>query len=132
MVNDPIGDMLTRIRNAIMAGHESVEVPSSRLNARIAEILKTEGFLEDFSVIDDRRQGLLKLYLKYDRSSRKSVIFGLERVSKPGRRVYVGKDEIPRVRRGRGVAVLSTSKGVMTDEEARKAGVGGELLLTVW
>ncbi|MBM4395313.1 MAG: 30S ribosomal protein S8 [Deltaproteobacteria bacterium] len=131
MVNDPIGDMLARIRNGILAGFAHVEMPSSRTNARIAEILKQQGYVEDFSVIDDRKQGLLKVYLKYV-GHKKNAIAGMKRESKPGRRVYVGKDEIPRVRRGLGIAVLSTPKGVLTDEEARKAGVGGELLLTVW
>jgi small subunit ribosomal protein S8 len=131
MVTDPIGDMLTRIRNGLMAGFASVEIPKSRTKTRIAEILKATGYIEDFSMIDDRKQGLLKVYLKYT-APKRGAIAGLKRESKPGRRVYVSKDEIPRVCKGMGVAVLSTPKGVMADEEARKLGVGGELLLTIW
>lgn len=131
MLTDPIGDMLTRIRNALLAGFESVEIPSSRLKANIAEVLKKCGYIEDYSIIDDRRQGLLKVYLKYT-ASRRPAIAGIRRVSRPGKRVYVSNDKIPRVRNGLGVAVLSTPKGVIADHEARKLGVGGELLFTVW
>jgi small subunit ribosomal protein S8 len=131
MINDPIGDMLARIKNAINAGFASLEMPSSTLKVRIAEILKAQGYIEDFSVIEDKRQGLLKLYLKY-LAPKRNVIAGLRRESKPGRRVYVDSTEIPRVRKGLGVAILSTSRGVMADSDARKAGVGGELLLTIW
>jgi small subunit ribosomal protein S8 len=106
-------------------------MPSSTLKVRIAEILKAQGYIEDFSVIEDKRQGLLKLYLKY-LAPKRNVIAGLRRESKPGRRVYVDSTEIPRVRKGLGVAILSTSRGVMADSDARKAGVGGELLLTIW
>ncbi len=131
MVNDPIGDMLARIKNAINAGFASVEMPNSKMKLRIAEILKEQGYLEDLSVIEDRLQGILKLYLRYE-APKRNVIAGIKRASKPGRRVYVDKDGIPLVRRGLGIAILSTSRGVMVDAEARKQGVGGELLLTVW
>ena len=131
MVNDPIGDMLARIKNAINAGFAAVEMPNSKMKQRIAEILKEQGYLEDLSVIEDRLQGILKLYLRYE-APKRNVISGLKRESKPGRRVYVDKDGIPKVRRGLGIAILSTSRGIMVDAEARKQGVGGELLLTVW
>ncbi|HHW96978.1 MAG: 30S ribosomal protein S8 [Myxococcota bacterium] len=131
MVNDPIGDMLARIKNAINAGFDSVEIPNSKMKQRIAEILKEQGYIEDFSVIDDRLQGILKLYLRYQ-YQRRNVIVGLKRISKPGRRVYVDKNNIPLVQRGLGIAILSTSSGVMADSEARKLGVGGEVLLSVW
>jgi len=131
MTTDPIGDMLTRIRNALQAGHADLEIPSSNLKKRIAEILKEQGFIEDFSVLEDRTQGILKIYLKYV-APKRGAIAGIRRESKPGRRVYVGKKDIPRVRRGMGLAILSTPQGVMADQEARKRGIGGELLLTVW
>ncbi|HOU53075.1 MAG TPA: 30S ribosomal protein S8 [Myxococcota bacterium] len=131
MTTDPIGDMLTRIRNALQAGHADLEIPSSNLKKRIAEILKEQGFIEDFSVLEDRTQGILKIYLKYV-APKRGAIAGIRRESKPGRRVYVGKNDIPRVRRGMGLAILSTPQGVMADQEARKRGIGGELLLTVW
>lgn len=131
MVNDPIGDMLARIKNAINAGFDSVEIPNSKMKQRIAEILKEQGYIEDFSVIDDRLQGILKLYLRYQ-YQRRNVIVGLKRISKPGRRVYVDKNNIPLVQRGLGIAILSTSSGVMAHSEARKLGVGGEVLLSVW
>ena len=131
MVNDPIGDMLARIKNAINAGFDSVEIPNSKMKHRIADILKEQGYIEDFSVIDDRLQGILKLYLRYQ-YQRRNVIVGLKRISKPGRRVYVDKNNIPLVQRGLGIAILSTSSGVMADSEARKLGVGGEVLLSVW
>jgi len=131
MTTDPIGDMLTRIRNALQAGHADLEIPSSDLKKRIAEILKEQGFIEDFSVLEDRTQGILKIYLKYV-APKRGAIAGIRRESKPGRRIYVGKKDIPRVRRGMGLAILSTPQGVMADQEARKRGIGGELLLTVW
>ncbi len=131
MVNDPIGDMLARIKNAINAGFDSVEIPNSKMKQLIADILKEQGYIEDFSVIDDRLQGILKLYLRYQ-YQRRNVIVGLKRISKPGRRVYVDKNNIPLVQRGLGIAILSTSSGVMADSEARKLGVGGEVLLSVW
>ncbi len=133
MHSDPIADMLTRIRNAIMAGHDSVEVPASRTKAEIARILKESGYIADWSLMEglNGRQGALKIYLKY-LGPKRNVIAGIERVSRPGRRVYVGRREIPQVLKGLGVAVLSTTKGVMTGEDARKAGLGGEVLLKVW
>jgi len=123
--------MLTKIRNAIMAKKTEVEVPSSKLKARIAEILKEEGYIKDYEVIADNKQGILKIYLKYD-ANKECVITNLQRVSKPSRRVYVAKDEIPSVLSGLGIAILSTSRGVMTDRAARKAGVGGEVICYVW
>jgi small subunit ribosomal protein S8 len=135
-VNDPIADMLTRIRNAVMAGHSQVAMPSSRLKAEIAKILKEEGFLESFEVVDGERpaQKILRLKIKYvgERRQRRPVISGLERVSKPGRRIYAKKNEIPWVLSGIGVAILSTPKGVMTGARARQLGVGGEILCKVW
>lgn len=133
MHSDPIADMLTRIRNAIMAGHSSVEIPMSKAKAEIARILKENGYIEDFSVLQGLNggQGALKVYLKY-LGPQRNVMTGIERVSRPGRRIYVGRTEIPRVLKGLGVAVLSTTKGMMTGEDARKAGVGGEVLLKVW
>jgi small subunit ribosomal protein S8 len=123
--------MLTRIRNAIMAQKKEVEIPSSKVKARIAEILKEEGYIQDFELVPDSKQGILKLSLKYD-DHEGSVIDNLQRISKPSRRVYVAKDEIPSVLSGMGIAILSTSKGVMTDRAARQAGVGGEVMCYVW
>ncbi len=131
MMTDPIADMLTRIRNALQAKKEEVEIPSSKMKVRIAEILKEEGYIKGFKVIPDGRQGILKVFLKYDEYG-EPVISGLKRVSKPGRRVYVSKEEIPRVMGGLGIAILTTSRGLMTDREARKAGVGGEVICYVW
>ena len=131
MTGDPIADMLSRIKNAVTRNHETVEVPKSRTKERIAQILKAQGYITDYSVIDDRRQGLLMLYLKYS-APKRNAIAGVKRQSKPGRRVYVAKDEIPRVRRGLGLAVLSTTKGLLSGDDAKKAGLGGELLFTMW
>ena len=135
-VNDPISDMLTRIRNAIMAGQTLVAMPSSKLKAAIAEILKEEGFIESFEVVGDDFTGfkVLRLTMKYigDRRTRRSVISGLERVSSPGRRIYAKRTEIPWVLSGLGVAILSTPKGVMSGRKARQLGVGGEILCKVW
>ncbi|RME22663.1 MAG: 30S ribosomal protein S8 [Deltaproteobacteria bacterium] len=130
-MTDPIADLLTRIRNAAMAGKEEVSVPASNIKLRMAEILKEEGYLADVTKVPDRRQGILVLKLKYDENG-KPIIRELKRMSKPGRRVYVSVDEIPKVRNGLGVALLSTSRGIMTDAQARKERVGGELLATVW
>jgi small subunit ribosomal protein S8 len=130
-MSDPIAHMLTKIRNAIMAKKAEVEISSSKVKARIAEILKEEGYIQNYELIPDNKQGILKLYLKYDDDAG-SVIVNLQRVSKPSRRVYVGKDEIPSVLSGMGVAILSTSKGVMSDRAARQAGVGGEVICYVW
>lgn len=130
-MTDPIADMLTRIRNAQMAGHAEVFIPRSNLKSAIARILKDEGFIEDFVETPGRVNGRIKVFLKYDEEAR-GVIRGIDRVSKPGRRVYVGKDDIPRVRNGLGVAILTTPQGVITDHQARQAGVGGEILCRVW
>jgi len=133
---DPIADMLTRIRNAVMAGHSTVALPSSKLKIEIAKILKDEGFLEGFEVADTENspQKVLRLKMKYvgERRERRPVISGIERVSKPGRRIYTRKQDIPWVLSGIGVAILSTPKGVMTGARARQLGVGGEILCKVW
>ena len=130
-ITDPIADMLTRIRNANSSKHESVNVPASKLKIEIARILNEEGYINGYEVIDDGLQGVIKITLKYAANKQK-VITGLKRVSKPGLRVYAGKDELPRVLRGLGLAIISTSKGIMTDKEARKANVGGEVLAFIW
>ena len=131
MVTDPVADMLTRIRNGSLAEHEKVDIPSSKLKVRLAEILKEEGFIKNFRLIEDKRQGVLRVYLKYG-PGQERVISGLRRVSKPGKRLYVGADRIPSVLGGMGVAILSTPQGVLTDRESRKAKVGGEVLCYVW
>jgi small subunit ribosomal protein S8 len=131
MVTDPIADMLARIRNGYMAEHEKVDIPSSKLKVRIAEILKDEGFIKNFRLIEDKWQGMLRVYLKYG-PGQERVISGLRRVSKPGRRRYVAADGVPSVLGGMGVAILSTPRGVLTDRETRKAKVGGEVLCYVW
>jgi small subunit ribosomal protein S8 len=128
---DPIGDMLTRIRNASSARHEKVVVPASRLKLRLAEVLKEEGFIKDFLRHEEGPQGAITILLKYT-SDRAPAITDIKRVSKPGLRRYVPTDEIPRILNGMGIAILSTSKGVMVDREARKQKVGGELICTVW
>jgi small subunit ribosomal protein S8 len=134
MIIDPIGDMLTRVRNALMAGHPTVTMPSSKIKLAIAEILRDEGFISGIEVLPEKPQAMLLLRLKYigRRRERRPVIQGLERVSKPGRRIYTGKAEIPWVQSGMGVAILSTSRGVMTGQKARRLGVGGEILCHVW
>lgn len=131
MRSDPIADMLTRIRNASRAEHEKVDIPASKLKVRIAEILKQEGFIKSYRVLDDGRQGVLRVYLKYGPAN-EQMIAGLVRVSTPGRRVYVTHDRIPRILAGMGIAILSTSRGVLTDREARRQRVGGEVLAYVW
>lgn len=130
-VTDPIADLLARIRNGSMAEHEKVDIPASRLKVRIAELLKEEGFIKNFRVIEDGKQGTLRVYLKYG-PGQERVITGLRRVSKPGRRRYVGADRIPSVLGGMGVAILSTPRGVVTDRESRRLHVGGEVLCYVW
>ncbi len=130
-MSDPIADLLTRIRNASSAEHEKVDIPSSKLKVRITEILKEEGFIKNFRLIEDKKQGTLRVYLKYGPGNEK-IISGLVRVSKPGRRVYVDKDKIPSILGGMGVAILSTSRGVMTDRAVRKQQLGGEVLAYVW
>lgn len=131
MRSDPIADLLTRIRNASRAEHEKVDIPSSKLKVRVAEILKTEGFIKNFRVLEDTKQGTLRVYLKYGAGNEK-VISGLVRVSTPGRRVYVTHDKIPSILGGMGVTLVSTSRGVLTDRDARKERVGGEVLAYVW
>lgn len=132
-MTDPIADMLTRLRNAVMVGHTLVAMPHSKVKVAIAEILKKEGFIESYEVAEDKFK-VLRITLKYagDRRNRQSVISGLERVSKPGRRVYAKHNEIPWVLSGLGIAIVSTSQGVMSGRSARKMGVGGEILCTVW
>ena len=130
-ITDPIADMLTRIRNASAAGHNTVDIPASNMKKSIAQILLDEGYIRTYQIIDDGTQGIVRVSLKYG-PSREKVITGLRRVSKPGLRVYAGADELPRVLRGLGIAIISTSKGVMTDKAARAGNVGGEVLAFVW
>ena len=131
LINDPVADMLTRIRNALVAKHETTTLPASNMKKAIAQILVDEGYIQGFEVIDDGVQGTIKLTLKYD-GNRKGVISGLKRISKPGLRVYAKSEDIPKVLGGLGIAIISTSKGVMTDRQARKNAVGGEVLCYVW
>ena len=131
LVNDPIADMLTRIRNAQIAKHDTVVIPASNMKKSIAKILLDEGYIKAYSVEEDGKQGVIHITLKYN-AGKEKVISGLRRVSKPGLRVYVGADELPRVLRGLGIAIVPTSKGVMTDKAARAAHVGGEVLAFVW
>ena len=130
-ITDPIADMLTRIRNASSAKHDSVDVPASNMKKQIAEILLEEGYIKDYQVIDDKTQGVIRITLKYGANKTK-VISGIKRVSKPGLRIYAGKEDLPKVLRGMGIAIISTSKGIMTDKEARRQNVGGEVLAFVW
>lgn len=131
VMTDPIADFLTRVRNANMVMHEKVEIPASKTKQALAEILKKEGFVKDYEYIEDGKQGVIRIYLKYG-SNKEKVITGLKRISKPGLRVYCKKDEIPRVLGGLGIAVISTSQGIITDKEARKTGLGGEVICYVW
>ena len=131
LCNDPIADMLTRIRNALIARHETVTIPASNMKKSIALILLDEGYVKSVDYIDDGLQGQIKIVLKYAQG-KESVIKGLKRISKPGLRVYAKNEEIPKVLGGLGIAIISTSKGVMADKEARKAGVGGEVLAYIW
>lgn len=130
-MTDPIADMLTRLRNAHIAKHERVDLPASKMKVSIARILKEEGFIRNYKVFKDNKQGVLRIILKYNKDSQ-PVIKGLKRESRPGRRVYVRRDDIPHVLSGLGVNILSTSKGVLTDQEARKQNVGGELICSIW
>ena len=130
-ITDPIADMLTRIRNANSARHDTVDVPASNMKKSIAQILLDEGYIKSYQIVDDGTQGVIHITLKYN-AGKEKVISGLRRVSKPGLRVYVGADELPRVLRGLGIAIVSTSKVVMTDKAARAAHVGGEVLAFVW
>ncbi|MCL1848823.1 MAG: 30S ribosomal protein S8 [Clostridiales bacterium] len=131
VMTDPIADFLTRIRNANSVNHEKVEIPASKLKKTMAQILKDEGMIKDFEYIEDGKQGILRVHLKYGPNKQK-VISGLKRISRPGLRVYAKKDEVPRILGGLGIAIISTSQGVMTDKQARKRGLGGEVLCYVW
>ena len=128
---DPIADMLTRIRNANSAKHKTVDVPASKMKTAIAEILFREGYIKSFEVISNENQGIIRITLKYDEKGTR-VIDGIKRISKPGLRVYAGKEELPKVLNGLGIAIISTSKGLKTDKEAREAGIGGEVLAYIW
>ena len=130
-MTDPIADLLTRIRNAIQARHETVTVPRSKMKLELIKVLKSEGFIEGYIDQPDGPKGTIKLFLKYD-ASKRGVIQGLQRISSPSRRFYVGKDEIPRVSNGLGLAILTTPQGILSDRAARSAGVGGEVLCSVW
>ena len=130
-ITDPVADMLTRIRNANTAKHESVDVPASNLKKAIAKILLDEGYIKSYEVVEDGTQGVIRIQLKY-LAGKEKVISGLRRVSKPGLRVYAGADELPQVLRGLGIAIISTSKGIMTDKKARELHVGGEVLAFIW
>ncbi|MEE8127843.1 MAG: 30S ribosomal protein S8 [Nitrospinaceae bacterium] len=129
-MTDPIADFFTRIRNAIQAEHPKVDMPNSKMKTRIAEILRDEGFIKNFKMAEDNKQGMLRVYLKY--KDGEASIHGIKRISKPGRRVYVNKDKVPKVLNGLGVAIVSTSSGVVTDGICREKGVGGEVLGYVW
>jgi small subunit ribosomal protein S8 len=131
VMSDPIADMLTRIRNANVVRHETVEMPASKIKKQIAEILKREGFIRDAEFIEDNKQGIIRIFLKYG-PNQERVITGLKRISKPGLRVYTQSTEVPRVLGGLGIAIISTSKGVMTDKEARQVKSGGEVVCYVW
>ncbi len=131
VMTDPIADMLTRIRNANMVRHEKLEIPASKIKKDIAEILKREGFVRDVEFIEDNKQGIIRIFLKYGANNER-VITGLKRISKPGLRVYAKADEVPRVLNGLGIALVSTSQGVITDKEARQKQTGGEVLAYVW
>ena len=131
VMTDPVADMLTRIRNANSVYHDKVEIPASKIKQAIAQVLKAEGFIKDFEVIKDDKQGTLRASLKYG-PNREKVITGIKRISKPGLRVYVKSEQMPRVLGGLGIAIISTSKGIMTDKQARRDGLGGEVLAFVW
>lgn len=131
VMTDPIADFLTRIRNANTVFMEKVEIPASKTKMNLAKILKEEGYIKDVEYIEDGKQGFIRLYLKYG-SNREKVITGLKRISRPGLRVYAQKEDVPKVLGGLGIAVISTSQGLMTDKEARKAGIGGEVMCYIW
>lgn len=133
-MSDPIADMLTRVRNALMRQHPSVSMPHSKAKEAIAKVMKDEGYIEDYKVLPEKPQAVLQITLKYtgDRRNHRSIITGLERVSRPGRRIYVGKNDVPWVLSGMGTAIVTTSKGVMTGQQARRLGVGGEVICKVW
>ncbi len=131
MMTDPIADMLTRMRNTLLIRTEKVDIPASRMKVELAKILKEEGFIKSYKIIKDKKQGLLRVTLKYT-TDNSPVISGLKRISKPGRRVYAGKEEVPNVMNGVGIAILTTSMGVLSDKSCRREGVGGEVLCYVW
>ncbi len=131
VMTDPIADMLTRIRNANSVYHDKVEIPASKIKRAIVEILKLEGFVKDYEMVSDNKQGVLRVSLKYG-ANREKVITGIKRISKPGLRVYAKGDQLPRVLGGLGIAIISTSKGIMSDKQARKEGLGGEVIAYVW
>ena len=131
VMTDPIADMLTRIRNASSVMHSSVDIPASNLKRDLARILKEEGYISDYEYKEDSKQGIIRIHLKYG-ANKEKIISGIKRISKPGLRVYAKKDEVPKVLGGLGIAVISTSKGIMTDKQARSAGVGGEVLAYIW
>ncbi|MEW6618638.1 MAG: 30S ribosomal protein S8 [bacterium] len=130
-MTDPVADMLTRIRNANYSGHEKVDIPASKLKTEIATVLKKEKFIKSYKFVEDHKQGIIRIYLKYG-PKKERVLTDLKRISKPGRRIYVDKDNLPKVLAGTGIAIISTSKGVMTDNACKKLGVGGEILCYVW
>ena len=130
-ITDPVADMLTRIRNANSAKHETVDVPASKMKKAIAEILHEEGYIKGYQIIDDGKQGIIKITLKYG-ANKEKVLSGLKRISKPGLRVYSSREELPRVLKGLGIAIISTSKGIMTDKKARALNIGGEVLAFIW
>lgn len=131
VMTDPIADMLTRIRNANMVRHEKLELPASKVKKEVADILKREGFVRDYEFVEDNKQGVLRIFLKYG-ANEERVITGLKRISKPGLRVYAKADEVPKVLNGLGIAIVSTSKGVLSDKEAREQAIGGEVLAYIW
>lgn len=131
MLTDPIADMLTRVRNAILIKNEKVDIPASKIKVEIAKILKEEGFIKSYKIIKDKKQGILRVTFKYTPEN-ESIISGLQRISKPGRRVYVGKSEMPKVMGGVGIAIVTTPKGILSDKDCRREGIGGELLCYVW
>ncbi len=131
MMTDPIADMLTRIRNGLKAKHEVVEIPASKMKIEIAKILKAEGYIKNFKLSQDNKQGVLKVFLKY-KDQDEPVILDLQRVSRPGRRVYTNVSDIPRVKHGLGISIISTSQGIMSDKRARKENIGGEVICSVW
>ncbi len=131
MLTDPIADMLTRMRNVLLTKNEKVDIPASRMKVEIAKILKEEGFIKSYKIIKDKKQGVLRVTLKYAPDN-KPIITGLKRISKPGRRVYVGKEEIPKVMAGVGISIITTSKGVYSDKGCRREGIGGEVLCHIW
>jgi small subunit ribosomal protein S8 len=130
-MTDPISDMLTRMRNALTASYSTVDIPSSRQKIDIAKVLKSEGFIKNYKIMADKRQGIMRIFFKYDEKG-ESVIIGFKRISKPGCRIYRKADKIPKILNGYGISILSTSKGVMTDSQARKIGIGGEIICSIW